>query len=122
VCEGHLLAAEKGKIGERYILGHQNLTMIEFLKLLGKLTGRKAPRFRIPYPIAYAVGAISTAYADHVSRKEPGVALEAVKMSKRYMFFDSSKAIRELGLPQTPIQNAAEEGLHWFSQNGYLSN
>jgi dihydroflavonol-4-reductase len=120
VCEGQLLAAEKGKIGERYILGNQNLTMIEFLKLIGKLTGRKAPRFRIPYPIAYAVGAVSTAYADHISRKEPGVALEAVKMSKRYMFFDSSKAVRELGLPQTPIQDAAQEGLHWFSQNGYL--
>jgi dihydroflavonol-4-reductase len=120
VAEGHLLAAEKGKIGERYILGNQNLTMVEFLRLLGKLTGRKAPRFRIPYSIAYAVGAVSTAYSDYVSRKEPSIALEAVKMSKRYMFFDSSKAIRELGLPQTPIQEAAQDGLDWFSKNGYL--
>jgi dihydroflavonol-4-reductase len=121
VAEGHFLAAERGKTGERYILGNQNLTMIEFLKLLGKLTGRKAPRFRIPYPIAYAVGAASTAFSDWITHQEPAVALEAVKMSKRYMFFDSSKAIRELGLPQTPVQTAAQEGLEWFSKNGYLT-
>jgi dihydroflavonol-4-reductase len=120
VAEGHFLAAEKGKIGERYILGNQNLTMLEFLSLLGRLTGKKPPRFRIPYPVAYAVGAISTQLSDWVTKKEPAVALEAVKMSKRHMFFDSTKAVRELGMPQTPVEQAAQAALTWFSENGYL--
>lgn len=120
VAEGHLLAAEKGKPGSRYILGNQNLTMIEFLGMLGSLTGKKAPRIRIPYPAAYLVGSVSTAFSDWVTRKEPAVALEAVKMSKRFMFFDSSKAIHELGLPQTPVKAAAEDALNWFSHHGYL--
>lgn len=118
VAKGHLLAAERGQVGARYILGNANLSMREFLELLARVAGRRAPRVRIPYALAFAVGAISTARAT-VSRTEPRVPLEAVRTSRRFMFFDSSKAIRELGLPQTPVETAAREALEWFRSNGY---
>jgi dihydroflavonol-4-reductase len=121
VALGHILAAEKGKPGERYILGNQNLSMIDFLELLASLTGRKPPRFRIPYALAYVLGTVSTKYSDLVSKKEPAIALEAVKMSKRFMFFDSSKAIQELGLPQTPVKVAILDALDWYSNHGFLN-
>ena len=121
VAQGHLLAAKKGKLGERYILGNANLSMHAFLSMLGKLTDKKAPRIRIPYSVAFLVGAASTGYAHAVSKKAPKVPLEAVKMSKRFMFFDSSKAIAELGLPQTPVEVAAADALDWFEKNGYFA-
>jgi dihydroflavonol-4-reductase len=120
VCRGHLLAAQKGRIGERYILGHRNLKMIEFLELLAERVGRAAPKVCIPYRVAWVAGWLSTRYADYVSKTEPAVALEAVKMSKRYMFFDSSKAERELGWQQTPIELAIDDALNWFLENGYF--
>ena len=121
VAQGHLLAAERGRVGERYILGHQNLKMIDFLKILSALTGRKPPAIRVPYAVSWVTGWVSTAYATRVSRKPPSVPLEAVKMAKRFMFFDSTKAVRELGLPQTSVEAAAADALKWFSQNGYFS-
>ncbi|MDR3606306.1 MAG: NAD-dependent epimerase/dehydratase family protein [Oligoflexia bacterium] len=120
VARGHLLAAEKGRIGERYILGNQNMTMLEFLELLGDLTQRAAPRYRIPYPVAWMAGALSTAFADLVTKKAPAVPLEAVKMSKNFMFFDTSKSLRELGVPQSPVRQAAAEALTWFAIRGYF--
>ena len=90
VAEGHFLAAEKGKPGVRYILGNSNLTMLEFLELLASMSGKKAPQFRIPYPMAYCVGALSTGFSNWVTKKEPAIPLESVKMAKRYMFFDSA--------------------------------
>lgn len=121
VAIGHLLAAEKGRVGERYILGHQNLSMQEFLTIISNLTGRRAPRFRIPYSIAWLAGYISTTYADRISKRPPAVPLEAVEMSKNRMFFDSAKAINELGLPQTPINVAVQEALDWFLENGFFN-
>jgi dihydroflavonol-4-reductase len=118
VAQGHLLAAEKGQVGARYILGNANLSMREFLELLALIAGRRAPTVRIPYALAFAVGAASTALSS-LSRSEPRVPLEAVRTSRRFMFFDSSKAIRELGLPQTPVETAAREALEWFRSNGY---
>jgi dihydroflavonol-4-reductase len=114
VAIGHINAASKGRIGERYILGNRNLTMLEFLKILSTLSGKKAPKIRIPYEIAWVTGLFSTGYANWISKKYPAVPLEAVKMSKRYMFFDSSKAIKELDLPQTTVESAAAEALEWF--------
>jgi dihydroflavonol-4-reductase len=120
VAMGHLLAAEKGRVGERYILGNENLSMLQFLELLGELTQRDAPKICIPYAIAWIAGAISTAVADHVTGKVPTIPLEAVKMSKNLMFFDTSKALEELGMPQTSIRQAASEALTWFGSRGYL--
>jgi dihydroflavonol-4-reductase len=120
VAEGHWLAAERGRPGERYVLGHRNLTLREILELLAELLGRPAPRIRLPYAVAWAAGALCTAAADLVTHRPPAIALEAVRMSRRRMFFDSSKAIRELGLPQTPVREAFEDALRWFAARGLI--
>ena len=120
VAEGHWLAARKGEIGRRYILGHQNLSMYDFLERLAKLTGRKPPRFRVPYPVAWMVGWASTSYASAFGHKPPSVPLEAVKMSKRHMYFDSSRAVNELGVPHTPIEIALRDAVDWFAKNEYV--
>lgn len=122
VAIGHVLAAERGKIGERYILGNQNMTLGEILGLLAKITGRQSPRFKIPYQVAWAAGLVSTKVSDWITKSPPLVAFEAVKMAKRYMYFDSSKAIRELGLPQTPVERALKDAVEWFSQNRYFDH
>jgi dihydroflavonol-4-reductase len=122
VARGHLLAARHGKVGARYILGHQNLTMLQFLELLGELAGRSAPKVRIPYSMAYMAGAVSTAFANYISKRAPAIPLEAVKMSKHFMFFDPSRARDELGIPQTPVREAAAEALTWFTESGYFKN
>jgi dihydroflavonol-4-reductase len=119
VAEGHLLAAERGRIGERYILGNRNMTLAEILAELGDLVGRAPPRVRLPYACAWAAGAVSTAAA-YVTRRPPAVALEAVRMSRRHMFFDAAKAARELGFTTTPVRRAFEDALAWFGERGYL--
>jgi dihydroflavonol-4-reductase len=75
----------------------------------------------MPYPLAWTVGWLNTAYATHVSKKSPRVPLEAVKMSKRFMYFDSEKAVRELGWRPSPIETAVSDALEWFAENGYFS-
>ncbi|BDG08968.1 hopanoid-associated sugar epimerase [Anaeromyxobacter paludicola] len=120
VAEGHLAAAERGRIGERYILGHRDMTLVEILGELSALTGIPAPRLRLPYAVAWAAGAVSTALSDLVTHRPPAVALEAVRMARRRMFFDPGKAIRELGLPQTPVRAAFEDAIIWFEQHGYI--
>jgi dihydroflavonol-4-reductase len=120
VAEGHWLAAERGRPGERYVLGHRNLTLREILEALAELLGRPAPRIRLPYAAAWVAGALDTAAANLVTHRPPAIALEAVRMSRRRMFFDSSKAVRELGLPQTPVRDAFEDALRWFAARGLI--
>lgn len=120
VAEGHLLAAERGRVGERYILGHQNMTLAEIARELAELTGLPAPRVRLPYAVAWAAGAVSTALATWVTHRPPAVALEAVRMARRRMFFDAGKAVRELGLPQTPVRTAFADALAWFEEKGLI--
>jgi dihydroflavonol-4-reductase len=122
VAIGHVLAAERGRIGERYILGNRDMSLAEIFAMLGKLTGRAAPTFRIPYGIAYAAGLVSTLVADCVTRRPPAIPLDAVRMARFNMFFSPAKAIAELGLPQTPVERAFEAALDWFSMNGYLDS
>jgi len=120
VAIGHLLAAEKGVGGERYILGHRNLSLAEILAMIADLCGMKAPTVRIPHALAYLAGWASTAVADHVTGRPPRVPLEAVKMSRFHMYFSADKAVRSLGLPQTPPEQALQDALEWFSSHGYL--
>jgi dihydroflavonol-4-reductase len=119
VAEGHLLAAEKGRVGERYILGHRNMTLKEILDTLARLTGLPAPRLRVPHWIPLAVAAVDTSIARLVGRS-PEIPIEGVRLSRHRMFFDASKAVRELGLPQTPIEEALERAVRWFRENGYV--
>jgi dihydroflavonol-4-reductase len=121
VALGHVLAARHGRPGERYILGGANLTMREFLSCLASLTGRKDPWLRLPYAAAWCLGWASTTLSERVTRKGPAIPLEAVRMAKRHMYFDSSKAVRELRLPRTPVREAAREAIEWFSNNGFFS-
>jgi dihydroflavonol-4-reductase len=120
VALGHLLAAEKGRIGEKYILGNENLTLQQILLLLAVLTDRPAPRFKVPYLLALTVAYADAAVARMIPGREPSIPPVGVKLSKKKMFFDSSKAVRELGLPQTPVQEALRKAVLWFAANGYL--
>lgn len=122
VAAGHVLAAEKGRVGERYILGNENLSLSEILNRLSKITGKPAPSIRLPYGLAWFAGFVSTAYADYVTHRPPRIALEGVKMAKKFMYFDSSKAINELGLPQTPVDQALSEAIEWFKERKYFHN
>jgi dihydroflavonol-4-reductase len=120
VAQGHLLAAERGRVGERYILGHRNLTLKEIFAILEQITAIPAPTVRLPYrlilPLAYANQWLS----DLITKRPPRIPLEGVKMARRRMFFDASKAVRELGLPQSPIEQALERAVRWFIDNGYV--
>src|SRR5262245_25848907 len=91
VARGHLLAAEKGRVGEKYILGHENLTLQQILSLLAELTGRSAPRFKVPYALALSVAYMDAALARLVPGREPFAPPVGVKLSKKKMFFDPSK-------------------------------
>lgn len=119
VAEGHWLAAQKGTIGERYILGHENLTLKAFLEAVARVAGVPAPRFRIPYAVAWAAGAACAGWSA-VTGREPAVPLDGVRMAAHPMYYDASKAVRELGLPQTPVVRAIEKAVRWFKDNGYV--
>jgi dihydroflavonol-4-reductase len=116
---GHLLAAEKGRPGERYILGSENFTLEQILGRLAALSGKPAPTIKIPYPIAYAAGAITTAFAQ-VTGKPPLAPLEAVRMARKKMFVTHDKAARELGFASRPVEDALRRAIDWFRANGYV--
>jgi dihydroflavonol-4-reductase len=118
VARGHLLAAEKGRVGERYILGNRDLTLKEILDTLGRITGLPSPSMRLPHWIPLVAGAVSSAAA-RITGRPPRVSLDSVRMSMHRMFFDPGKAVRELGLPQTPVEEALARAVEWFRANGY---
>jgi len=118
VATGHLLAMQKGRIGERYILGNKNLMLREVFEILSRLTGVKAPTIKLPrlaiLPLAY----LNQWIAD-LTGQPPRIPLEGVKMAKYTMHYDCSKAIRELGIPHTPPEVALEKAVRWFRDHGY---
>lgn len=117
-ARGHALALEKGRVGERYILGNRNLSLQELLGLLAKLTGRAAPRYKLPRWLAYAAAYADEAIEGKLLGRAPGVPVNGVRMAARCMYFDASKAVRELGLPQTPVEDALARAVAWFQENG----
>lgn len=119
VALGHVLAAEKGKVGERYILGNRNMTLKEFLHTVARISGTPAPKFQVPYAVAYLAGAFSTGLAA-ITGREPGIPLDGVRMSHAPMYYDASKAVRELGLPQTPIEESIRQAVAWFKEHRYV--
>jgi len=119
VAAGHLLAAERGKPGEKYILGNRNMTLKEILDTLAALTGLRAPRTRLPHWIPLAFSACDTAVS-RVTGRPPRASFESVRMSTHRMFFDASRAVKELGLPQTPVEDALGRAVAWFRENGYV--
>jgi dihydroflavonol-4-reductase len=121
IAIGHILAAEKGRLGERYILGNAegNWTMKQTFQVLAELSGLPAPKFQIPYWVA-----LMAAHMDErisaVTGKPPKAPLAGVRMAKYKMFFNPAKAIRELGLPQTPPRQALADAIEWFRANNYV--
>jgi dihydroflavonol-4-reductase len=121
VAIGHILAAETGRVGERYILGHAggNWTMKEALDVLARLTGLRAPGFQVPYAVALAAAHVDEFMARFTGRP-PKAPLAGVRMAKYKMFFNPARAVRELGLPQTPPEEALRDAVAWFQANGYV--
>ena len=110
---GHLLACERGRTGERYILGSENLTLAQILAKLAEITGRKAPRIRLPYAVAWCAGALSTAWAG-ITGTPPRVPLDAVRMARKKMWVTHEKARRELGFQPGPADTALARAVEWF--------
>ncbi len=119
VARGHLLAAERGRDGEKYVLGHVNLGLTEIFALLAGITGRPAPRLRVPYAVAW-LAAAGMEGAARLTRRPPRVPLTAVRMARKRMFFSPAKAVRELGLPQTDAGQALADAVAWFTGHGYV--
>lgn len=119
VAAGHLLAAEKGRVGEKYILGNRNMTLRQILECLAVLTGKPAPRVEMPYNLVLGMARVNEFCMGTLLRREPGVPVEGVRMARKKMFFDASRAVRELGLPQTPVEGALERAVRWFCDHGY---
>jgi dihydroflavonol-4-reductase len=122
VAEGHILAAEKGRIGERYILGNRNLSVKELFELLEKVTGIPSPKIKIPYFLALTSAFIVERILGLSFPNYSTMDVDSVRLSRFRWHFDSSKAIRELGFPQTPIEETLEKTVKWFKDNGYLDN
>jgi dihydroflavonol-4-reductase len=118
VAIGHLLAAQHGRLGERYILGSENLSFQQILGKLAVMSNRTAPRLKIPYAFAYAAGVASTALA-YVTGKPPIAPLEGVRMARKKMFVTHAKAARELGFCPRPADMGLKKAVKWFSENGY---
>jgi dihydroflavonol-4-reductase len=118
VARGHLAALERGRPGERYILGSENLTLQQIFSELASIAGRKPPRIRIPYAVAYAAGVVSTAVAN-VTGKEPLAPLDGVRMARKKMWVRHDKAARELGYAPGPAAGALRRAVNWFVTNGY---
>ena len=119
VAQGHLLAAEKGKIGEKYILGNRDMTLDEIFRSLSEITGLPAPRVKLPHWVPLTFAALETTFA-RIVRRVPSVPIEAVRLSRHRMFFAATKAVRELGLPQTPVEEPLQRAVDWFRTNGYV--
>ncbi|MCU0786856.1 MAG: NAD-dependent dehydratase, partial [Verrucomicrobia bacterium] len=121
VAAGQVLAAEKGRIGERYILGHAvgNWDMPTVLGVLAEITGLPAPKMRVPYGVALTAAYVDEALS-RLTGKPPKAPVAGVKMGRYKMWFSPAKAIRELGLPQTPPKQALTDAVEWFKANGYV--
>jgi len=116
---GHLLVAEKGKIGERYLLGAENLTLKQLLDALARITGLATPAMKIPHGVALGVAYVESAFSRLIG-KEPQIPVEGVKIAQHMMFVDCSRAKKELGFAPSPVAGALERAVKWYRENGYV--
>jgi dihydroflavonol-4-reductase len=117
---GHILAAERGQIGQRYLLGAENLSLRELLAGLAQVSGRPAPRFRVPIAVAFAAACAETLVA-RLAGREPQIPIDGVRIARHKMFVDCSKAVRELGFAPGPIVPALDRAVRWYEDNGYVA-
>jgi dihydroflavonol-4-reductase len=118
-ARGHVTAMEKGKPGERYVLGGENLSLKQILDMLAAITGLPSPRVKLPYALALATGVVDTAIRGVLLRREPRVTIDAVRMGRKKMFVSSAKAERELGWQIVPVDNALRRAVEWFREYRY---
>jgi dihydroflavonol-4-reductase len=118
-AKGHVAALEKGKTGERYILGGQDLTLKQILDKLGQITGLSSPTIKLPYIFAFAASVVDEAITGMLLRREPRATVDTVRMGKKKMFASSAKAQRELGWKTVPVDDALQRAVDWFQANGY---
>ena len=121
VARGHVAAFDKGKGGERYILGGENLTLKQILDKLAAITGLPSPKVKLPYAVALATGVADTAITGLLLRREPRVTLDAVRMGRKKMFVSSARAERELGWRIVPVDGALRRAVQWFREHGYVA-
>ncbi len=121
VARAHLLAAKKGRIGERYILGNENVTVGDFFRLTAEIAGVKPPRLKLPYGAALMLGYVFEIQA-RITKKTPVVSLSQVRIGNMGEHFDNSKAVNELGLKLTPIRTTVKNTVDWFIKNGYVKS
>ncbi len=121
VARGHILAAERGRPGERYILGNQNIQLSELLQLLEEISGLVMPKTKIPHWLALIFSVFSELTADYITRKPPQAPLTGVRLAGRSLFFESDKAVRELGFKQNSIRQALIDQVEWLLQEGYVT-
>jgi dihydroflavonol-4-reductase len=119
VAAGHLAAAERGQIGERYILGGENMSLAEILAAVSRAVGKRPPRLKVPHAILFPI-AFGAEFAARITGREPFVTLDGVRMSRKKMYFTSDKASRELGYKPRPAREAIVDAVQWFNASGYL--
>lgn len=117
-ARGHLLAEQKGRPGRKYILGNANISLRDIFRMLQEITGLPAPKVRLPYAPVLMAAWLNEGLS-RITGSEPLIPLAGVQMAAHHMYFDSGRAIRELGLPQTPVKDALERAVAWFRTNGY---
>jgi dihydroflavonol-4-reductase len=122
VCSGHITALERGRIGQRYILGNRNVTLKELFAMLSQITGLSAPRVRLPYWLVVGAGYAEQAISAGLLRREPLIPVEGVLASRKPAWVSSQRAITELELPQSPVEGALEKAAEWYAANGYVRN
>ncbi|MEW6144749.1 MAG: SDR family oxidoreductase [Thermodesulfobacteriota bacterium] len=120
VAIGHLLAAEKGRLGERYILSNRNITIKELFEVLERVTGIPRPKMKIPYPLAYMGAFIVERILGISAPNYVAMDIDSVKGSKHFWYFDNSKAVRELGFSPRPLEETIQSTVNWFRGHGYL--
>ena len=120
VVDGHILALEKGESGERYILGNRNVSLKEIFDMLSSLTGLPAPRIRAPYWLVVGAGYADRFVEGTLLRREPAIPVDGVLASKKPAYVSCEKAVRELGQPQRPVEDALKQSADWFAAHGYL--
>jgi dihydroflavonol-4-reductase len=120
VAEGHLAAAKKGRLGDRYILGGENMSLAEILAEVARAVGRRPPRLRVPHNALLPV-AVGAELAARITGREPFITRDGVRMSRKKMYFSSRKACRELGYSPRPAREAIADAISWFKANGYLT-
>jgi len=121
VGQGHLLAAERGRIGERYILGGENVSMRDLLEILSDITGLPAPRFRLPYLPGLGMAYLNAGIC-RLTGGTPRMTPETIRLTRHYMYYDPKRAFEELGLPRTSIRDALKKAVDWFVANGYVES